>query len=52
VAGGAALTPLIISTITKLMAGDYSGAILSAIPALIGLAGALAAIITPNQQPA
>ncbi|MEI6542120.1 MAG: hypothetical protein WCL60_01275 [Methylococcales bacterium] len=48
VAGGAALTPLIINAVTAALAGDIVGAITSGVPALIGLAGAIAAIITPN----
>ncbi len=50
VAGGMALTPLIIQTVTSALAGDYPAAIMSGVPAVIGFAGALAAIITPTPK--
>jgi hypothetical protein len=50
VASGAALVPLIIGTITAALAGDIPGAMRSGVPALIGIAGALAAIITPTPK--
>jgi hypothetical protein len=50
VATGAALVPLILGTITAALAGDIPGAVTSGVPALIGIVGALAAIITPSPQ--
>ncbi len=50
VATGAALAPLIIGTITAALAGDIPGAVTSGIPALIGIMGALSAIITPTPK--
>ena len=49
-ATGAALAPLIIGTITSALAGDIPGAVTSGIPALIGIMGALSAIITPTPK--
>jgi hypothetical protein len=49
-ATGAALLPLILGTITAALAGDIPGAMLSGVPALLGIAGALAAIITPTPK--
>lgn len=38
------------SAVLSIAAGDYAGAIMHGIPALFGLAGVVAAIITPQQQ--
>jgi hypothetical protein len=52
--GGSAVSPVVANSVHAawplLVAGDFGGALLAGLPALLGVAGALAAVLTPEKD--